>query len=51
MNNLELAIATKSFASNEDLVTLSTNETNHGFDKLTDDQLQFVGGGEGVVCW
>ena len=51
MNNLELAIATKSFTSNDDVVTLSTNETNHGFDKLTDDQLLLIGGGDSVVFW
>ena len=51
MNNLKLEIATKSFASNEDVVTLPTNEPNPGFDKLTDDYLQLVGGGDVVVCW
>ena len=51
MNNLELAIATKSFASNEDVVNQSTNETNLGFDKLTDDQLLLIGGGDSVVFW
>ena len=51
MNNLELAIATKSFASNEDLVNPTANEANRAFEKLNDDQLQFVGGGDVVVCW
>lgn len=51
MNNLELAFATKSLTSDEDVVTPSTNETNRGFDKLDDDQLRYVGGGDGVVCW
>ena len=51
MNNLKLAIVTKSFASNEDVVTVPANEPNPGFDKLTDDYLQLVGGGDVVVCW
>lgn len=51
MNNSELAFAPKSFTSNEDVVSPSTNETYPGFEKLTDDQLQFVGGGDGVVFW
>ena len=51
MNNLELAFATKSFASDDDVVTQSTNEANRGFEKLDDDQLQFVGGGDVVVFW
>ena len=51
MNNSALALALKSFTSNDDVVTPSTNETYLGFEKLTDDQLHFVGGGDGVVCW
>ncbi|MBC7622743.1 MAG: hypothetical protein H7232_05095 [Aeromicrobium sp.] len=51
MNNLELAFATKSFTSDEDVVTLSKNETNRGFDKLTEDQLLLIGGGDSVVFW
>lgn len=51
MNNSELAFAPKSFTSNDDLVNPTTNEANRAFEKLNDDQLQFVGGGDGVVFW
>ena len=51
MNNSELAFAPKSFTSNNDLVNPTKNEANPGFEKLTDDQLQFVGGGDVVVFW
>lgn len=51
MNNLELAFATKSFTSDEEVVILSKSETNRVFDKLDDDQLRYVGGGDVVICW
>lgn len=51
MNNLELAVAPNAYTSKEDVVKSSTKDADPGFEKLTDDQLLWVGGGDGVVCW
>lgn len=51
MNNSDIAFAPKAFMSKEDLVKPSTKDADAGFDKLTDDQLLLIGGGDVVVCW
>ena len=51
MNKSELALSPNAFMSKEDLVKPSTKDADAGFEKLTDDQLLLIGGGDVVVCW
>ena len=51
MNKSELAVAPNAYTSKEDVVKSSTKDADPGFEKLTDDQLLWVGGGDVVVCW
>lgn len=51
MNNLELSVAPNAHTSKEDVVKSSMKDAAPRFEKLTDDQLLWVGGGDVVVCW
>ena len=51
MNKSELAVAPNAHTSKEYVVKPSTKDADAGFEKLTDDQLLCVGGGDVVVCW
>lgn len=51
MNKSEIAVAPNAFTSKEDVVKSSPKDADPLFEKLTDDQLLSVGGGDGVVCW
>ncbi len=51
MNKSEIAVAPNTFTSKKDVVKSSPKDADPLFEKLTDDQLLSVGGGDGVVCW
>ena len=51
MNKSEIAVAPNAFTSKEDVVKSSPKDAGPLFENLTDDQLLWVGGGDGVVCW
>lgn len=51
MNKSEIAVAPNAFTSKEDVVKSSPKDAAPLFEKLTDDQLLWVGGGDGVACW
>ncbi len=51
MNKSEIAVAPNAFTSKEDVVKSSPKDADPLFEKLTDDQLLWVGGGDGVACW